>query len=106
MDCMDWTYIIANSLCGKPSWELFLGTGSVYSSWNYNFVYCGNNLFNGTPLEADKQQHLENSDRDYKQMNEYYQHAKKLYEKQKNEDMEMQALELQMQDVIDGGWLD
>ena len=57
-------------------------------------------------LEADKQQQLENADRDYKQMNEYYQHAKKLYEKQKNEDMEMQALELQMQDVIDGGWLD
>ena len=57
-------------------------------------------------LEADKQQHLENENRNYKQMNEYYKSAKKLYEKQKNEDMEMQALELQMQDVIDGGWLD
>ena len=57
-------------------------------------------------LEADIQQHLENVDRDYRQMNEYYVLAKKLYEKQKNQDMEMQALELQMQDVIAGGWLD
>lgn len=56
-------------------------------------------------LEADKQQHLENRARDYTQMKKYYDRAEELYKTQDKEDIEMSTLDAQMQDVIDGGWL-
>lgn len=56
-------------------------------------------------LEADIQQHKENTQRDYHEMKEYYDEAVRLYEQTSVEDTEMQTLKVQMQDVIDGGWL-
>ncbi|MCM1217672.1 MAG: protein kinase [Lachnospiraceae bacterium] len=55
-------------------------------------------------LEADKQQEKENIDRDYQQMLSYYEKAKTMYEG-KEQDMEMEMLDVLMQDVRDGGWL-
>ncbi len=57
-------------------------------------------------LEVDKQQHLQNKDRDYRQMKKYYDRAKELYNESVKEDIEMSTLDAQMQDVVDGGWLD
>lgn len=56
-------------------------------------------------LEADIQQQKENQDRDYRDMKNYYDEAVTLYQQTNAEDMEMQTLQAQMQDVIDGGWL-
>lgn len=55
-------------------------------------------------LEADKQQMKENEDRDYHQMQVYYEQAKELYSS-KEQDMEMDMLENMMQELKDGGWL-
>lgn len=55
-------------------------------------------------LEADKQQEKENIDRDYQQMLSYYEKAKAMYEG-KEQDMEMEMLDVLMQNVRDGGWL-
>lgn len=56
-------------------------------------------------LEADIQQQKENAQRDYREMKQYYDEAVTLYEQSHAEDAEMQTLKVQMQDVIDGGWL-
>lgn len=56
-------------------------------------------------LETDKQQYLENADRSYTLMKEYYDKAVELYQNSKTEDVEMQMLEALMQDIIAGGWL-
>ena len=56
-------------------------------------------------LEADIQQQKENTQRDYHEMKEYYDEAVRLYEQTSVEDTEMQTLKVQMQDVMDGGWL-
>lgn len=56
-------------------------------------------------LEADRQQALENEDRDYTAMKRHYETALKLYEEAGGEgDTEMQMLETLMQDLKDGGW--
>lgn len=55
-------------------------------------------------LEADRQQMKENADRDYLQMYEYYEKAKKLYEGQE-QNMEMNMLDVMIQELRDGGWL-
>lgn len=46
----------------------------------------------------------ENEDRDYHQMQAYYEQAKELYSS-KEQDMEMDMLENMMQELKDGGWL-
>lgn len=57
-------------------------------------------------LEADRQQMKENEDRDYKQMQIYYEQAKERYlSKDQDQDMEMDMLDHMMQDLKDGGWL-
>lgn len=55
-------------------------------------------------LEADRQQYLENSSRDYTKMKQYYEKAKELYEQQTTEDLEMQMLENMIWDLQSGGW--
>lgn len=55
-------------------------------------------------LEADIQQHMENADRDYQKMKEYYEQAKELYGDQDN-DQEMEMLDHMMLDLKDGNWL-
>lgn len=55
-------------------------------------------------LEADRQQTKENADRAYQQMLVYYEQALKLYSG-KEQDMEMEMLEVMMQEIRDGGWL-
>lgn len=55
-------------------------------------------------LEADRQQEMENVDRDYQQMRTYYERAVEMYS-EKEQDMEMQMLENMMQEIRDGGWL-
>lgn len=55
-------------------------------------------------LEADRQQMKENVDRDYLKMYEYYEKAKEKYEgKEQNPEMDM--LDVMIQDLRDGGWL-
>ena len=56
-------------------------------------------------LEADRQQEEENADRDYTAMADWYAQALALYDEDEN-DLEMQMLEVMMQEVSDGGWLD
>lgn len=56
-------------------------------------------------LEVLKQEEKENIDRDYHQMQEYYDKAFELYEQSNVEDSEMDVLKAQMQNVVDGGWL-
>ncbi len=55
-------------------------------------------------LEADEQQEKENVDRSYGQMKEYYDKAKELYG-DRDDDQEMQMLDVMIQDLIDGNWL-
>lgn len=55
-------------------------------------------------LEADRQQEKQNADRDYTQMAIYYEQAKKLYS-EKDQDQEMEMLDVMMQEIRDGGWL-
>jgi len=55
-------------------------------------------------LEADWQQTKENEDRDYSQMQMYYEKAKAAYS-EKEQDMEMDMLDEMMQELEDGGWL-
>ena len=55
-------------------------------------------------LEADKQQMEKNEDRDYIQMQSYYEEAQKLYSG-KEQDQEMDMLDIMMQELRDGGWL-
>lgn len=55
-------------------------------------------------LEADLQQMKENEDRNYDQMQKYYEKAKEIYS-EKEQDMEMEMLERMMQELRDGGWL-
>lgn len=55
-------------------------------------------------LEADRQQEKENIDRDYQQMLVYYEQAVERYSG-KEQDMEMEMLEIMMQEITDGGWL-
>lgn len=55
-------------------------------------------------LEADKQQMKENEDRDYLKMYEYYEKAKEKYES-KEQNMEMDMLDVMIQELRDGGWL-
>jgi serine/threonine-protein kinase len=55
-------------------------------------------------LEADKQQLIENADRDYRQMQEYYNEAVEKYSGNE-QDMEMDMLDNMMQELRDGGWL-
>lgn len=54
-------------------------------------------------LEADKQQKLDNTKRDYHKMKEYYEKALDLYNKD-TQDSEMQLLENLMDDLEEGGW--
>lgn len=54
-------------------------------------------------LEADKQQSIDNINRDYGPMKSYYEKALELYgDKETDEEMEM--LKVMMQEVRDGGW--
>lgn len=55
-------------------------------------------------LEADRQQMKENADRDYMQMYRYYEKAKEMYEG-KEQNMEMEMLDVMIQELRDGGWL-
>ncbi len=55
-------------------------------------------------LEADRQQRLENGDRDYGKMREYYETAKGLY--QSGDDAEMWQLENMMRELSEGGWFE
>lgn len=54
-------------------------------------------------LEADRQQSLENEDRDYNKMFEYYEGAKERYD-ENTQDTEMQMLDSMIQELKDGGW--
>ena len=55
-------------------------------------------------LEADKQQMRENADRDYKQMQIYYEKAKEKYSGEE-QDLEMDMLDNMMQELVVGGWI-
>ena len=58
-------------------------------------------------LEANRQQYIENAQRDYSKVKKYYEEAKTLYEQRGAsvpEDVEMQMLENMMQDIKDAGW--
>lgn len=57
-------------------------------------------------FEADLQQTRENAQRDYHKMADYYEQAARLYESQKETDEEMQVLQVLMEDVRAGHWLD
>ena len=56
-------------------------------------------------LEADKQQHLDNGQRSYAKMKEYYDKCKQLFEQQKADDVEIQMLDNMIRDLQSGGWL-
>lgn len=56
-------------------------------------------------LEANRQQYVGQSARDYSKTNTYYKKAKELYEQSGTEDMEMQMLTQMIQDIKDAGWL-
>ena len=55
-------------------------------------------------LEADRQQVKENADRDDQKMLGYYEQAVERYTG-KEQDAEMEMLEVMMQEIRDGGWL-
>ena len=55
-------------------------------------------------LEADRQQMKENVDRDYLKMYDYYEKAKEKYEG-KEQNTEMDMLDVMIQELRDGGWL-
>lgn len=58
-------------------------------------------------LEANRQQYLENVQRNYNKTKTYYEEAKTLYEQRGTsapEDMEMQMLENMIQDIKNAGW--
>lgn len=55
-------------------------------------------------LEADREQTKPNADRNYRQMLAYYEQAKEKYSG-KEQDTEMDMLEVMMQELRDGGWL-
>jgi serine/threonine-protein kinase len=55
-------------------------------------------------LEADRQQTKDNADRDYTQMQSYYEEAVSRYDSD-GQDLEMDMLEQMMQELRDGGWL-
>ena len=56
-------------------------------------------------LEADKQQKLDNADRNYETMKMYYESAAQMYEASGNNgDTEMEMLATMMRDLHDGGW--
>lgn len=60
-------------------------------------------------LELEKQNQKENADRDYAAFDMYYQRAKECYEDQVSgnvTDAEMQQLEVNWQQVADGGWFE
>lgn len=56
-------------------------------------------------LEADRQQYLDNNQRDYHTMKQYYDQCKKLYEQQDIEDPEILMLDNMVRDLYSGGWL-
>ena len=55
-------------------------------------------------LEADRQQTLKNEDRNYQKVKEYYDLAKERYQ-EKDQDQEMQMLEIMIQELKNGNWL-
>ncbi len=57
-------------------------------------------------LEADRQQKLENGERDYAKMREYYEKALALYEKRQEQDGEMLQLKNMMDELTEGGWFE
>ena len=56
-------------------------------------------------LEADRQQHLDNTARDYSTMKGYYDKCRELYAQQDTEDAEMLMLDNMVYDLQNGGWL-
>lgn len=58
-----------------------------------------------TYLEADRQQRMENADRDYNQMRVYYNQAEELYS-ENIQDLEMDMLEQMMKALDEGGWFE
>ncbi|MCI7792372.1 MAG: protein kinase [Lachnospiraceae bacterium] len=56
-------------------------------------------------LEADRQQYLNNSQRDYSTVKLYYDKCKELYEQQNVEDPEILMLDNMIRDLQSGGWL-
>ena len=56
-------------------------------------------------LEADRQQYLNNSQRDYSTVKVYYDKCKELYEQQNVEDPEILMLDNMICDLQSGGWL-
>lgn len=56
-------------------------------------------------LEADRQQHLDNTARDYSAMKSYYDKCQELYSQQDTEDAEMLMLDNMVYDLQNGGWL-
>lgn len=56
-------------------------------------------------LEADRQQYLNNSQRDYSTVKVYYDKCKELYEQQNVEDPEILMLDSMIRDLQSGGWL-
>lgn len=59
-------------------------------------------------LEIDKQEQKQNRQRDYRSFEEYYEEAKKRYQKEQKEndaDSEMELLNQVYQQVVSGGWL-
>lgn len=56
-------------------------------------------------LEADRQQYLNNSQRDYSTVKVYYDKCKELYEQQNVEDPEILMLDNMIRDLQSGGWL-
>lgn len=57
-------------------------------------------------LEADRQQGLENSERDYGRTKEYYEKALSLYEEMGEYDAEMDQLANMIRQLEDGGWFE
>lgn len=56
-------------------------------------------------LEADRQQHLDNTARNYSAMKGYYDTCRELYERQDTEDAEMLMLDNMVYDLQNNGWL-
>lgn len=56
-------------------------------------------------LEADRQQHLDNTARNYSAMKGYYDTCRELYEQQDTEDAEMLMLDNMVYDLQNNGWL-
>lgn len=58
-------------------------------------------------LELDRQQSVDNSERDYTKAAEYYEEMMKLYDKQKHgSDAELMWLEQMYEELVDGGWIE